>query len=120
MKTGFDLSSHQGAVNWRKIESGFAMIRAGWSWYTGAAGWYWQVAVQELLGLKISEGRLAVEPNLPPDWPGYEAVWRLPKGELTICVKRAGSYSAKLDGKPVREGVPLAELKGTHRLEITV
>ena len=35
MKTGFDLSSHQGAVNWRKIESGFAMIRAGWSWYQG-------------------------------------------------------------------------------------
>ncbi len=94
--------------------------RAGWSWYTGAAGWYWQVAVQELLGLRVLEGRLTVEPNLPPDWPGYEAVWRLPKGELTICVKRAGSYSAKLDGKPVREGVPLAELKGTHRLEITV
>jgi len=94
--------------------------RAGWSWYTGAAGWYWQVAVQELLGLRVLEGRLTVEPNLPPDWPGYEAVWRLPKGELTICVQRAGSYSAKLDGKPVQEGVPLAELKGKHRLEVTV
>lgn len=35
MKAGFDLSSHQGTVNWRKIESGFAMIRAGWSWYLG-------------------------------------------------------------------------------------
>ena len=94
--------------------------RAGWSWYTGAAGWYWQVAIQELLGLRVLEGRLAVEPNLPPDWPGYEAVWRLPKGELTICVQRAGAYSAKLDGQPVQEGVPLAELKGTHRLEVTV
>ena len=94
--------------------------RAGWSWYTGAAGWYLQVAIQELLGLRVLEGRLAVEPNLPPDWPGYEAVWRLPKGELTICVQRAGAYSAKLDGQPVQEGVPLAELKGTHRLEVTV
>ena len=105
----------------RRISTGRSRVgRAGWSWYTGAAGWYWQAAVQELLGLRVLEGRLTVEPNLPPDWPGYEAVWRLPKGELTICVKRAGSYSAKLDGKPVREGVPLAELKGTHRLEITV
>ncbi len=35
MKTGFDLSSHQGAVNWGKVKSDFALIRAGWSWYNG-------------------------------------------------------------------------------------
>lgn len=94
--------------------------RAGWSWYTGAAGWYWQVAVQELLGLKISEGRLAVEPNLPPDWPGYEAKWKLPKGTLDISVKRTGSYSAALDGREVKTGVLLGGLTGAHRLEVTI
>ena len=96
------------------------MSRAGWSWYTGAAGWYWQVAVQELLGLRVEEGRLAVEPNLPPDWPGYRVGWRLPRGKLSIAVKRAGTYSALLDGQPVRGGVPLAELEGNHRLEVTI
>ncbi len=35
MKTGFDLSSHQGAVHWRRVEADFAMVRAGWSWYEG-------------------------------------------------------------------------------------
>lgn len=94
--------------------------RAGWSWYTGAAGWYWQVAVQELLGLNVTEGRLTVEPNLPPDWPGYEARWRLPGGTLDISVKRTGSYSAALDGEPVKEGVPMAGLTGEHRLEVTI
>lgn len=94
--------------------------RAGWSWYTGAAGWYWQVAVQELLGLRVAEGRLTVEPNLPPDWPGYEAKWRLPGGMLNISVKRTGAYSAALDGKAVKEGVPLAGLAGEHRLEVTI
>lgn len=94
--------------------------RAGWTWYTGAAGWYWQVAVRELLGLNVTEGRLTVEPNLPPDWPGYEARWSLPGGTLNISVKRAGSYSAALDGKPVRDGVPLRQLKGEHRLEVTI
>ena len=94
--------------------------RAGWSWYTGAAGWYWQVAVRELLGLNVTEGRLTVEPNLPPDWPGYEAEWRLSGGALDISVKRVGAYSAALDGKEVKEGVPLAELTGKHRLEITI
>ncbi len=94
--------------------------RAGWSWYTGAAGWYWQIAVQELLGLKVAEGRLTVEPNLPPDWPGYEAKWTLPGGTLGIFVKRTGAYSAVLDGKLVKDGVLLAELTGDHRLEVTV
>ena len=96
------------------------MGRAGWSWYTGAAGWYWQIAVQELLGLKVVEGRLTVEPNLPSDWPGYEAKWKLPKGTLTIAVRRAGAYSVRLDGKAVEGGVPLAELTGERRLEVSI
>ncbi|MEY8402633.1 glucoamylase family protein [Oscillospiraceae bacterium 44-34] len=94
--------------------------RAGWSWYTGAAGWYWQIAVQELLGLRMAEGKLTVEPNLPLDWPGYEVVWRLSKGTLNISVKRTGDYSAALDGRSVKDGVPLRELTGEHRLEVTI
>ena len=94
--------------------------KAGWSWYTGAAGWYWQIAVQELLGLRMAEGKLTVEPNLPLDWPGYEVVWRLSKGTLNISVKRTGDYSAALDGRSVKDGVPLRELTGEHRLEVTI
>ena len=68
----------------------------------------------------MTEGRLSVEPNLPPDWPGYEAVWKLPGGTLAVAVKRTGSYSAALDGKPNKEGVLLSGLKGNHRLQITI
>ena len=78
------------------------------------------MAVQELLGLKVTEGRLTVEPNLPPDWPGYGAKWRLSGGTLHICVKRTGAYSAALDGKAVKGGVPLGGLTGEHRLEVTI
>lgn len=35
MKTGIDLSSHQGNVNWGKVVADFAILRAGWSWYDG-------------------------------------------------------------------------------------
>ena len=94
--------------------------RAGWSWYTGAAGWYWQTAVQELLGLKVTEGRLTVEPNLPPDWPGYEAKWKLPRGTLDVAVKRTGTYSTSLDGKAAEGGVDLKSLTGERRLTVTI
>ncbi|MFQ8760803.1 MAG: GH36-type glycosyl hydrolase domain-containing protein [Intestinimonas sp.] len=34
--------------------------RGGWSWYTGAAGWFYRTAVEELLGLRVREGRLYI------------------------------------------------------------
>ena len=36
--------------------------RAGWSWYTGAAGWLYRAAVEFILGLKKRGNRLYIEP----------------------------------------------------------
>ena len=44
-----------------------------WSWYTGAAGWYFRVVLEDLLGIRLENGRLTVRPNLPAGWDGYEA-----------------------------------------------
>lgn len=35
MKNGIDVSSHQGAIDWAKVKTDFAILRAGWSWYDG-------------------------------------------------------------------------------------
>ncbi len=39
--------------------------RGGWSWYTGSAGWYFRAATEALFGLRLRDGVLYVEPNLP-------------------------------------------------------
>ena len=44
-----------------------------WSWYTGAAGWFFRVVLEDLLGIRLENGRLTVKPNLPSGWEGYEA-----------------------------------------------
>lgn len=93
--------------------------RAGWTWYTGAAGWYWQGAVEHLLGLRVEEGRLTLKPNLPESWPGFTAVWRLGRGELTISVKRTGMPSMCLDGRE-ESCVELGTLEGNHELSVTI
>ena len=41
------------------------MGRGGWSWYTGAAGWYYRAAMEELLGIRVENGMLSVTPRLP-------------------------------------------------------
>ena len=35
IKNGIDVSTHQGAIEWNRVETDFAIIRAGWSWYEG-------------------------------------------------------------------------------------
>ena len=65
--------------------------QAGWSWYTGSAGWFFRVACEELLGFKLENGRLAIEPSLPDNWAGWDAVWTDAEGhEHDIHVTRTG------------------------------
>lgn len=32
---GIDVSSHNGKIDWTKVKTDFAILRAGWSWYEG-------------------------------------------------------------------------------------
>ena len=94
--------------------------RAGWSWYTGAAGWYCQTAMRELLGLKLRRGALRIHPNLPPDWPGYEAEWKSGNWTLHITVQRGEGCQLLLDGIKQEDEIPLDALTGRHELKLTL
>jgi len=94
------------------------MGRAGWTWYTGASGWYWRVAMENLLGLHLRDGKLYIEPNLPKALPGYTVEWQTTGGTWKIEVegKRIMVNGKPYDGGglPVlghkQEGVPVAGL----------
>lgn len=71
---------------------------AGWTWYTGAAGWYLRVAAEELLGLHLRGGVLYPEPRLPAGWPECAVRWRDGAGLLhTIRLRPDG---VTVDEKP--------------------
>jgi len=46
--------------------------RAGWSWYTGAAGWWYRAAWEDLMGFSLRDGRA----RLSADAPGMQKGWR--------------------------------------------
>jgi len=62
--------------------------RGGWTWYTGAAAWTWRLGVEEILGLKLRDGKLLVDPAIPGQWNGFSAVYRQSAGSLKIRVER--------------------------------
>ncbi|HVY75662.1 MAG TPA: glucoamylase family protein [Puia sp.] len=49
------------------------MGRGGWTWYTGSAGWMYQLLIEFFLGLKRNRNRLGFEPCFPEHWPAFEA-----------------------------------------------
>jgi len=93
--------------------------RGGWSWYTGAAGWYYRTVIHELLGLKVRCGRLFLEPRLPRDWPGCSAIWRTEKMTLHIEIEHTGKNTITLDGCPIENGVDIAHCSEEHTLRFT-
>ena len=75
---------------------------AGWTWYTGAAGWYLRVAAEELLGLHLRGGVLYPEPRLPDGWPECAVRWRDGAGLLHMIRLRPDGVT--VDEKPYDGG----------------
>ncbi|PWT76645.1 MAG: cyclic beta 1-2 glucan synthetase, partial [Bacteroidetes bacterium] len=42
--------------------------RGGWTWYTGSAGWMYQLIIESFIGLKRKANKLVIEPCIPEFW----------------------------------------------------
>jgi len=60
----------------------------GWTWYTGAAAWTWRLAVEDIAGLTLRDGKLCINPSIPDQWNGFSAIYRQPTGSVKITVER--------------------------------
>jgi cyclic beta-1,2-glucan synthetase len=83
--------------------------RGGWTWYTGAAAWMYRAALESVLGFKLREGRLVIEPCIPRDWPGFELIYRKGKSQYRIKVENPhnvcrGVATVELDGLSLPDG----------------
>ncbi|WP_254899519.1 GH36-type glycosyl hydrolase domain-containing protein [Methylomagnum ishizawai] len=101
--------------------------RAGWTWYTGAAGWYYRTAVEGVLGLELRAGTLFVDPCPPTAWPGFAASLRRGSARYGIAVEnpqgvRRGVAALELDGEalPPQGGIPLADDGREHRVRVVM
>lgn len=94
--------------------------RAGWTWYTGAAAWFCRAATEELLGLRVRDGRLFVQPRLPQSWRGYQADWRLEGKLLHIRVSRGTAEAVTVNGAPAGQGMALEGLPEECEIVVVV
>jgi cyclic beta-1,2-glucan synthetase len=100
--------------------------RSGWTWYTGAAGWLWRYAIEEVLGLKRRDGTLEIDPCIARHWPGFRAEVRQGNTVYEVRVENRHGVSRgvrriELDGQPLDEPqVPLRDDGRRHRVVVVM
>ena len=96
--------------------------RAGWTWYTGSAGWLYRAGLESILGLERRGRTFALDPCIPASWPGFEVRWRHGTSVYEIRVENPrrrcrGLAEAQLDGVPVDpRAIPLVDDGNVHEI----
>jgi cyclic beta-1,2-glucan synthetase len=78
--------------------------RAGWSWYTGSAGWMYRAGLEEILGFHRLGGAFMLDPCIPASWAGFNMVLRVEGDTYEIKVMNPehvsrGVVAADCDGE---------------------
>ena len=97
--------------------------RGGWSWYTGSAGWMYQLLTESLLGLRRSGNTLRISPLLPAHWNALDIQYRFGETHYAIhcCRSPDGSAAVVLDGQLLQgEHLALLDDRLPHTVQVTV
>ncbi|MEO8580424.1 MAG: hypothetical protein ABI469_09250, partial [Gemmatimonadales bacterium] len=101
--------------------------RGGWSWYTGSAGWMYRAGVEWLLGVRLRERRLLIDPCIPSAWPGFTLALRFGATRYEVTVENPegacrGVARLELDGvaSSDRSGIPVVDDHGVHRVRVVL
>jgi cyclic beta-1,2-glucan synthetase len=102
--------------------------RGGWTWYTGSAGWMQRAGVESILGMRIEDSVMLLDPCIPTSWPRFEMSvrWRSARYEIRVenpsGVAR-GVLSATVDGTAITERplrIGLLDDGDAHRVEVAL
>jgi len=98
--------------------------RGGWTWYTGSAGWMYQLIIESMLGIVREGNKLRFNPCVPPSWKTFEFRYKFHETTYHISVDVGAEVSTTsliLDGEPMpEEFIELVDDKLKHRAEVRV
>ena len=82
--------------------------RGGWSWYTGSASWYYRAGLESILGFRIEDNKIKLNPCIPSYWENYEIHYKYKCSNYFIKVHNphrvsSGFLDLNLDGLPLKD-----------------
>lgn len=98
--------------------------QGGWTWYTGSAGWMYQLIISAFIGLQKAGDALSFKPCIPGEWNTFELNYQFGDTTYHIGFVQTVSSIAKemqlfLDGEFLQNGiVPLVNDGKIHEVKI--
>lgn len=77
--------------------------RGGWTWYTGSAGWFYRVGIEEILGIRKKGEKLEITPHIPIAWENCEVVYRYMDTNYCIKIQKSDKEEIYLDNRIVKD-----------------
>ena len=95
--------------------------RGGWTWYTGSAGWMYQLITESFAGIKKENDTLHFKPCLPAEWPSINIEYNYEQTLYKINIKNGKGDKIKmtLDGSET-ELIKLVDDKNEHIVEVVI
>jgi cellobiose phosphorylase len=97
--------------------------RGGWTWYTGSAGWMYQLIIESFLGLKREGDTIKFEPCMPATWKSFSVKYRFKETLYTFQINQEPTEKTEItvDGTIQHEDViQLVNDKNEHTVSINV
>jgi cyclic beta-1,2-glucan synthetase len=100
--------------------------RAGWSWYTGSSGWFYQAGLEHILGVRVLADRIELNPCVPREWGNFTVTYRREGTVIEIMFDNSagverGVKHLSVDGVEIALGyLPLLSLDGKARVKVVV
>jgi len=99
--------------------------RGGWTWYTGAAGWYYRAGLEWVLGLQVRADKLIFSPCIPSTWDSYNIVYQHENTRYEITVENPdgatqGVAMIELDGERQLNGIALQNDRQRHQVRVVM
>jgi cellobiose phosphorylase len=97
--------------------------RGGWTWYTGAAGWFYRLLHEVVLGIERSAATLRFRPRVPAAWTGFTVHYRYCETCYNLAYTQDPSHHGPtrlvLDGQALPKGIlNLVNDRREHAVEV--
>ncbi|HLK30928.1 MAG TPA: protein ndvB, partial [Puia sp.] len=95
--------------------------RGGWTWYTGSAGWMYQLIIESFLGLNREGNLLKIEPCIPVEWKSFTIHYRFGETVYHIAISQNENDKTSIivDGNMQAENIILLlDDKAEHLVEV--
>ncbi len=96
--------------------------RGGWTWYTGSAGWMYQLILEIFIGLRKEGDQLYFAPAVPAEWGAFDISYRYMDTVYQINLRKAMAGQPLTltldDALQKKNRLSLVNDKQTHKVSI--